>query len=115
MVEEVVTFLERRFSTRPSQPLSTLFDRMTDEIDGTEQTSPAEWETVKQSKKNIFHRCIMTGRGMEGNYHQDVLLEQEKYFIKHGADESTTEWQLEVFKAIESRRLHMLERGTCVT
>ena len=57
----------------------------------------------------------MTGRGISDNYHQDVLLEQEKYFVKRGVDESISEWQLEVIKAIETRRLHMLQRAACVT
>jgi hypothetical protein len=70
---------------------------------------------VKQLKKDIIHRCIMTGRGMADHYQQDVLLEQEKYFVKPEADGSTSKWQLEVIKAIEIRRLHMLEHGTCVT
>ena len=62
---------------------------------------------------DIIHRCIMTGRGMADNYHNDALLAQEKYFVKRGVDESTAEWQLKVIQAIETRRLHMLERSTC--
>ena len=54
------------------------------------------------------------GRGTADSYHTDVLHEQEKYFVKRGVDESTAEWQLEAIQAIESRRLHMLERSTCV-
>ena len=113
MVAEEVTFLERRLSAKPLQPSSTLFDRMIDEIDATEQTSPVEWETVKQLKKDIIHRCILTGCGMVHRCQGDVLLEQEKYFVKPEVDGSTSKWPLEVIKAIESRRLHMLERAKC--
>ncbi|CAF0722754.1 unnamed protein product [Didymodactylos carnosus] len=113
MVEEEVACWERRLLARPLQPSSTLFDRMIDDIDATEQTSPTEWEQMKQLKKDIIHQCIITGRGMAHRYHNDVLHEQKKkYFVKCGVDESTAEWQLEVIQAIETRRLHMLERST---
>ena len=88
---------------------------MIDDIDATEQTSPVEWETVKQLKKDIIHRCILTGCQMVEHCQQYVLLEQEKYFVKPEVDGSTSKWQLEVIKAIDSRRLHMLERGARVT
>ena len=106
--------LERRLSARPLQPSSTLFDRTLDDIDAMEQTLPTEWEQMKQWKKNIIHRCIMVGHGIADSYHNDVLLAQEKYFVKRGVDESKAEWQLKVIQAIETRRLHMLERSTCV-
>ena len=106
--------LERRLSARPLQPSSTLFDRMIDDIDAMEQTSPTEWEQMKQLKKDIIHRCIVTGRGMVDHYHHGVLLAQEKYFVKRRVDESKAEWQLKMIQAIETRRLHMLERSTCV-
>ena len=115
MVAEEVTFLERRLSAKPLHASSTLFDRMIDDIDATEQTSPVEWETVKQLKKDIIHRCILTGCQMVEHCQQEVLLEQEKYFVKPDVDRSTSKWQLEVIKAIDSRRFHMLERGACVT
>ena len=115
MVAEEVTFLERRLSAKPLHASSTLFDRMIDDIDATEQTSPVEWEKVKQLKKDIIHRCILTGCGMVDHCQQDVLLEQEKYFAKPEVDGSTSKRQLELTKAIQSRRLHMLERGACVT
>ena len=95
MVEEEVACLERRLSAKQLQPSSTLFDRMIDDIDAMEQTSPTEWEQMKQLKKDIIHRCIMVGRGMADSYHNDVLHEQEKYFVKRGVDESKLEWQLE--------------------
>ena len=87
---------------------------MIDDIDATEQTSPTECERMKQLKKDIIHRCIVTGRGMVDNYHHNVLHEQKKYFVKRGVDESTAEWQSKVIQAIETRRLHMFERSTCV-
>jgi hypothetical protein len=86
VVEEEVACLERRLAARPLQPSSTLFDRTLDDIDATEQTAPTEWEQVKQLKKDIIHRCIMTGRGIADNYHNDVLLTHEKYFVKRGVD-----------------------------
>ena len=113
MVEGAVACLERRLSARSLQPSSTLFDRMIDEIDAMEQTSPTEWEQMEQLKKDIIHWCIVTGRGMVDNYHHNVLLAQEKYFVKRGVDESKAEWQLKVIQAIETRRLHMLERSSC--
>ena len=88
---------------------------MIDDLDAMEQTSPTDWEQMKQLKKNIIHRCIMAGHGMADSYHNDVLHEQKKYFVKRGVDQSTAEWQLEVIQAIETRRLHMLERAACVT
>ena len=114
MVGEEVACLERRLSAKQLQPSSTLFDRMIDDIDAMEQTSPTEWEQMKQLKKDLIHRCIMVGHGMADSYHHDVLHEQEKYFVKRGVDESKLEWQLKVIQAIETRRLHMLERSTCV-
>ena len=87
---------------------------MIDEIDAMEQTSPTEWEQMKQLKKDIIHRCIVIGRGMVDHYHHNVLLAQEKYFAKRGVDEAKAEWQLEVIQTIETRRLHMLERSTCL-
>ena len=113
MFEEEVACLERRLSARPLPPSSTLFDRMIDDLDAMEQTSPTEWEQMKQLKKDIIHRCIVTGREMVDNFHNDVLHEQKKYFVKRGVDESKAEWQLKVLQAIETRRLHMLERSSC--
>ena len=52
---------------------------------------------------------------MADNYHVKVLIEQQKYFVKRGVDESTSEWQLKVIQPIETRRLHMRERASCVT
>ena len=69
---------------------------MIDEIDVMEQTSPVEWETVKQLKKDIIHRCILTGCSMVEHRQQDVLLEQDKYFVKRGG-----RW-IHIRKAIES-------------
>ena len=78
MVEEEVACLERRLSARSLQPSSTLFDRMIDDIDAMEQTSPTEWEQMEQLKKDLIHRCTMTGRSMADSYHHDVLHEQKK-------------------------------------
>ena len=88
---------------------------MIDEIDGTEQTSPTEWETVKQLQKDIIHRCIITGRGVAENYYKAVVHEKEKYFVKRIGDESTSEWQVVVINTIESRRLQMIERSAYIT
>ena len=114
MAEEEVACLERRLTARPLQPSSTSLDRMIDDIEAMEQTSPTEWEQMKQLKKDIIHRCIIIGRGMADRYHNNVLHEQKKYFVTRGVDESTAEWQLKMIQAIETRRLHMLERSTCV-
>ena len=91
--------------------VSTLFDRMIDEIDVMEQTSPTEWERMKQLKKDIIHRCIITGRGVAENCYKAVVCEKEKYFVKRNVDESTSEWQVIVINTIESRRLQMIERA----
>ena len=115
MVEEEVACLERRLTARPLQPSSTSLDRMIDDIEAMEQTSPTEWEQMKQLKKDIIHRCIIIGRGMADRYHNNVLHEQKKYFVKRGVDESTAEWQLKMIQAIKTRRLYMLERSTYVT
>ena len=104
MVEEEVACLERRLSARPLQPSSTLFDRVIDDIDAMEQTSPTEWKRIKQLKKDIIQQCTVRGRGMVVRYHNDVLHEQKKCFVKRGFDESTAEWQLEAIQAIETRR-----------
>jgi hypothetical protein len=92
-----------------------MFDRMIDDIDATEQTTPTEWEKMKQLKDEIIRRTIIAGRGMAQNHYNTVLLEQKKYFIKHNVDESTFEWQVAVINAIESRRLHMIERAAYIT
>ena len=114
MVEEEVFFLEHRLTAKPLKPSSTLFDRMIDEIDAMEQTSPSEWERIKQLKKDIIHRCIITGRVVAENYHKAVVCEKEKYFVKRNVDESTFEWQVVAINAIERRRLQMIERAAYI-
>ena len=107
--------LERCLTARQIKPRATLFDLTIDEIDATEPTTSNEWEKMKQLKSDIIGRCINTGRGVEEKFRQMVLLEKEKYFVKRGVDDSTSEWQFAVIDSIESRRLHMIERASYIT
>ncbi len=88
---------------------------MIDDIDAIQETMSNEWETTQQLKNEIIRRTIITGRGMAENHYNAVVLEQKKYFVKCNVDESKSEWQVAVINAIESRRLHMIERAAYIT
>ena len=92
-----------------------MFDRMIDDIDAIRETMSNEWERMQRLKDEIIRRTIITGRGMAENHYNAVVLEQKKYFVKRNVSESKSEWQVAVINAIESRRLHMIERAAYIT
>ena len=102
-----------------SQTIATVvdvrLDLMIDDIEAMEQTSPTEWEQMKQLKKDIIHRCIIIGSWHGRQVSQQCSARTERSTSSSvGVDESTAEWQLKMIQAIETRRLHMLERSTCI-
>jgi hypothetical protein len=118
-----VAILERRLTARQLRPSSTIFDLMIhniDEIiiqtnDANEQFTANELQRMKQLKDDVIHQSILTGLTMVENYRRTVMIETKKYFVKSDVDASTKEWQLTVINAIESRRLHMIERAVYIT
>lgn len=115
MIEEEVALLERRLTARQLVSRPTLFDLMLDDIDATQQTTPMEWEGIKQLKNDILRRGIMADCGMAEKFRNAALAEKEKYFVKRNVDESITNWQMAVINTIERRRLHMIERAAYIT
>jgi hypothetical protein len=118
-----VAILERRLTARHLRPLSSIFDLMIhniDEIliqpnDANEQFTANELQRMKQLKDEVIHQSILSGLGMIESFRRIVVIEKEKYFVKSDVDASTSEWQLAVINAIESRRIHMIERAVFIT
>ena len=128
MIDEQVAILECRLTSKQLSPASTLLDRLIDNIDTTlvktndvnDQTASTpfpsdQFEKMGQLKHDIVQQSIITGRQMAEGFVKIVLDEKEKYYFKESDDESQSEMQLAGFNAIETRRLHMIQRAKCIT
>ena len=79
--------------------------------DASGQTTGDELKRMKQLKNDVIHQNIIDGLTMIENFRRTVAIDKKKYFVKSDVDAPTSESQFAMINAIESRRLHMLERA----
>jgi hypothetical protein len=62
-------------------------------------------------KKHIIHQGIETTRAMIEPIIQFINDKQDKFFFEKNTDEHISKIEHDMVNAIETRRLHMIERG----
>jgi hypothetical protein len=116
LIEEEIAILESRLNSKGILPTSSLFDQMIDDIDtilnkydttllsnGSNDVYCNEFHKLNQSKTDIIHRTIITGRQMIENLEKTIFNQREKHFYKHPDYPS-------IIIAIDNRRIHMSKR-----
>jgi hypothetical protein len=63
----------------------------------------------------IINQSVHTSRAMIETFTKTVHDEQKKFFFKKNTDEHRSNMKIAMVNAIETRRLHMIERGKYVT
>jgi len=127
-MDEQVAILERRLTSKELPPASTLLDRTIDSIetilanpnDVTEgnvliTSSSHQFEKMNQMKHDLIHQSILAGRETIATYMKTILAEKQKCSFNKNINDSWSDIQVAVINAIETRRLHMIERAKYIT
>ena len=103
--------MKHRLTARFLRSLPTIFDLMIDKIDeilmqttdADEQTNANELERMKQLKNDSIHQSIIADLTMVENCRRTVAIGNGESILKSDLDTPTSEWQLAVINALESR------------
>jgi len=120
--------MKHRLTSVSLSTSTDLSDRILDDIDRKITTSldisdqntsgvhlSIEVEKLNQLKQDIIHQGIQTSQAMVETYTKTIYDEQENFFHKQNADQHTSKIENGIVNAIETRRLHMIERGKYIT
>ena len=120
--------MEQRLTAISLSATTNLSDRMIDNIDtkinalqyllsrdASDIYSSNEFEKLNQLKKDIIHQSIEVGRQMLEPFAHTIEDEQKKFFVNKYSTEQSNETEIAMVDAIQTRRLHMIQRANYIT
>jgi hypothetical protein len=129
-MDEQVAILEHHLNSNQLLPPSNLLDHIINNIkimlltqaqDTIEQqnasitTSFDCLEKLGQYKHDVIQQSVITGRKISDSLAKIVLDEKQKYCRSENDAKAQSEWWVAVINAMETRRLHMIERAEYMT